>query len=157
MIKQHFTQILNDESATIDAGKAFSAHLPHGIVIYLHGDLGTGKTTFVRGVLQGLGHQGKVKSPTYTIVEPYNVFNKTIYHFDLYRFNDEEEWEMSGFREYFNDASICMIEWPEKAATLMPNADMDIELSHAEQGRCIKYIANTNKALQLLSHLEKNG
>jgi tRNA threonylcarbamoyladenosine biosynthesis protein TsaE len=157
MIKQHFTQVLKDETATIEAGKAFSAYLPVGLVVFLHGNLGAGKTTFVRGVLQGLGHQGKVKSPTYTIVEPYKVFDKNIYHFDLYRFNDEEEWEMAGFREYFNDESICMIEWPEKAATLMPNADIDIELSLTKEGRCIKYIANNNKAAQLLSHLENNG
>jgi len=157
MIKQHFTQVLKNESATIEAGKNFAAHLPKSLVVYLHGNLGAGKTTFVRGVLQGLGYQGKVKSPTYTIVEPYNFFNKQFYHFDLYRFNDEEEWEMAGFREYFNDDSICMVEWPEKAATLMPNADIDIELSLNEQGRRINYIANTNKAVQLLSLLEKNG
>lgn len=148
---------MKDETATIEAGKAFAAYLPVSLVVFLHGNLGAGKTTFVRGVLQGLGHQGKVKSPTYTIVEPYKVFDKILYHFDLYRFNDEEEWEMAGFREYFNDESICMIEWPEKAATLMPNADIDIELSLAKEGRCIKYTANNNKAAQLLSHLENNG
>lgn len=148
---------MKDEAATIEAGKAFAAYLPVSLVVFLHGNLGAGKTTFVRGVLQGLGHQGKVKSPTYTIVEPYKVFGKILYHFDLYRFNDEEEWEMAGFREYFNDESICMIEWPEKAATLMPNADIDIELSLAKEGRCIKYTANNNKAAQLLSHLENNG
>ncbi|MGZ8270284.1 MAG: tRNA (adenosine(37)-N6)-threonylcarbamoyltransferase complex ATPase subunit type 1 TsaE [Methylophilus sp.] len=157
MIKQHFTQVLKDETATIEAGKAFAAYLPASLVVFLHGNLGAGKTTFVRGVLQGLGHQGKVKSPTYTIVEPYKVFDKILYHFDLYRFNDEEEWEMAGFREYFNDESICMIEWPEKAATLMPNADIDIELSLTKEGRCIKYTAHNNKAAQLLSHLENNG
>jgi tRNA threonylcarbamoyladenosine biosynthesis protein TsaE len=157
MIKQHFTQILKDETSTIEAGKAFSAHLPNSLIVFLHGDLGAGNTTFVRGVLQGLGHQGKVKSPTYTIVEPYKVFNKTIYHFDLYRFNDEEEWEAAGFREYFNDESICMIEWPEKAAKLLPCADVEIELSQAKEGRTIKYVANNNKAALLISHLENNG
>ena len=142
--------------ATIEAGKSFAAYLPKGIVVFLHGDLGAGKTTFVRGVLQGLGHSGRVKSPTYTIVEPYNVSGREFNHFDLYRFNDEEEWEMAGFREYLNDESVCMIEWPEKAANLLPDADIDIELSHIEQGRSIKYIANTDKALQLLSQMKNN-
>jgi tRNA threonylcarbamoyladenosine biosynthesis protein TsaE len=157
MVKQHFTQVLSDEAATIAAGQVFASHLLNGLVVFLHGDLGAGKTTFVRGVLQGLGYLGRVKSPTYTIVEPYSVLNKNFYHFDLYRFNDEEEWEEAGFREYFNEDSICMIEWPEKALSLLPQADMDIELSLYEQGRSIQYIANTAKAVQLLSYLENNG
>ena len=125
---------LDDEAATLRCGSRFAQTLQSGLTIYLHGDLGAGKTTFVRGVLHGLGHVGKVKSPTYTLVEPYvvelNVKSRyNIYHFDLYRFNSEEEWEAAGFREYFNPQSICIIEWPEKAAHVLPAPDIDVQLS----------------------------
>lgn len=148
-----FTQVLNDEAATLLAGQAFSKNLPAGITVNLHGDLGAGKTTFVRGVLQGMGYQGKVKSPTYTLVEPYQISDKTIYHFDLYRLVDDEEWEEAGFRDYFNAQSICMIEWPEKAQRLLPQADIDIFLSLRALGRQLRFHANTLNAQQFLQHL----
>lgn len=154
MIKRNFTQVLPDEAATLDAGGHFASCAKAGLTIYLHGDLGAGKTTFVRGVLHGLGYHGKVKSPTYTLVEPYKLFNFTLYHFDLYRFSDDEEWEAAGFREYFNAHSICMIEWPEKAAQLLPQADIDIYLSHQSSGRLIQYNANTEFGKQCVIDLE---
>ena len=89
-------------------------------VTVLSGFLGAGKTTFVRGVLQGLGHKGKVKSPTYTLIEPYVISRYNIYHFDLYRFTDEEEWDAAGFNEYFSDENICIVEWPENAEGILP-------------------------------------
>lgn len=131
-----------DEAATLEAGRQFSAQLKSGSTVYLHGDLGAGKTTFVRGILQGLGHVGKVKSPTYTLVEPYVVSRYNLYHFDLYRFNDEEEWEAAGFREYFNAGSICLVEWPEKAGNLLPNADFDIKMGVLGSGRTLEIIAH---------------
>ena len=109
------------------------------------------KTTFVRGVLQGLGHAGKVKSPTYTLVEPYIIFNYNIYHFDLYRFIDEEEWDAAGFRDYFNAQSICMIEWPEKAAHVLPEPDIHVHLSHFQNARKIQFSAGSpfgNKCIE---------
>jgi tRNA threonylcarbamoyladenosine biosynthesis protein TsaE len=133
----HFTLELADEAATLEAGRAFAKQLTAGMVVYLHGDLGAGKTTFVRGVLQGLGYAGKVKSPTYTIVEPYVISTYNIYHFDLYRFMDENEWDAAGFSEYFNDSSICIVEWPEKAESILPKPDFDVKLSllgNATQG-----------------------
>lgn len=130
----HFTLELIDEAATLAAGRAFSAELTPGIVAYLHGDLGAGKTTFVRGVLQGLGHEGKVKSPTYTLVEPYVVSRFEFYHFDLYRFTDELEWDSAGFSEYFNDRSVCMVEWPDKAENILPKPDFDVKLSLLDNG-----------------------
>jgi tRNA threonylcarbamoyladenosine biosynthesis protein TsaE len=146
---------LADEAATLSLG----AHLAHSIkagqTIYFHGDLGAGKTTFVRGLLHGLGHQGKVKSPTYTLVEPYVISNLNLYHFDLYRFNDPEEWEAAGFRDYFNAESICLIEWPEKARELLPDPDIDIELTPQAGGRQAKLTANTvsgEQTLKALSH-----
>jgi tRNA threonylcarbamoyladenosine biosynthesis protein TsaE len=157
MIKRNFTQVLPDEAATLQAGSRFANSIKPGITVYLHGDLGAGKTTFVRGVLQGFGHQGKVKSPTYTLVEPYSLFNFTLYHFDLYRFTDENEWDAAGFREYFNAQSVCLVEWPEKAAQLLPQADVDIYLTHQTQGRLIQYNANTDLGRQSFTDLEQHG
>lgn len=142
-MKQNFTQVLPDEAATLAIGQQFAQHLPVGVTIFLHGDLGAGKTTFTRGVLQGLGHKGRVKSPTYTIVEPYNLADKMLYHFDLYRFNDEEEWEMADFRDYFNAESICMIEWPEKALNLLPKPDVEVFIHHQGQARMIEFRSTT--------------
>ena len=136
----NFTLELKDEAATLEAGREFSKMLHNGLTVYLHGNLGAGKTTFVRGVLQGLGHTGKVKSPTYTLVEPYLVSGFNVYHFDLYRFNDADEWEAAGFREYFNEKSICLVEWPEKAGNLLPLASFDIKISIIENGRKLEAI-----------------
>lgn len=132
-MNSHFTLELLNEAETIAAGRSFSEKLKNGMVVYLHGDLGAGKTTFVRGVLQGLGYDGTVKSPTYTLVEPYNISKFQLYHFDLYRFNDEEEWYAAGFNEYLNPDSVCLIEWPEKAKSILPNADYDIHLTVSEK------------------------
>jgi tRNA threonylcarbamoyladenosine biosynthesis protein TsaE len=139
---RNFTLELPDETAMLAAGEHFAKQLHQGLTVYLHGDLGAGKTTFVRGVLHGLGYMGKVKSPTYTLVEPYVISRYNIYHFDLYRFTDAEEWEAAGFREYFNDSSVCLVEWPEKAGNLLPKPDFDIKISHLPQGRKIEIIAN---------------
>ena len=130
---------LSDEAATLACGARFASTLLPGLNIYLHGDLGTGKTTFVRGVLHGLGYIGKVKSPTYTLVEIYQLEQSLIsaynvYHFDLYRFIDEDEWDAAGFREYFNPQSICMIEWPEKAEHILPEPDIHVQLSFYNVG-----------------------
>ncbi|MGQ0441820.1 MAG: tRNA (adenosine(37)-N6)-threonylcarbamoyltransferase complex ATPase subunit type 1 TsaE [Methylophilaceae bacterium] len=146
-MSDNFTRELVDEAATLEAGRQFSKKLHSGMTVYLHGDLGAGKTTFVRGVLQGLGHAGKVKSPTYTLVEPYVISRFNIYHFDLYRFNDEEEWDAAGFREYFNTDSICLVEWPEKAGTLLPQSDFDIKMGMLNKpqqpsGRTVEIISN---------------
>ena len=90
--------------------------------VHLRGDLGSGKTTLARGLLRGLGYAGRVKSPTYTLVELYIDSRLNLYHFDFYRFHDPSEWHDAGFREYFNERSICLVEWPEKAAGLLPRA-----------------------------------
>lgn len=123
------TIICADEAATLKCGKQFAAVLQPGITVQLHGDLGAGKTTFSRGVLQGLGHVGRVKSPTYTLVEIYPLASFTLYHYDLYRFTSDDEWEAAGFRDYFNSQTVCLIEWPEKAANVLPAADIHVNLS----------------------------
>lgn len=124
-----------DAAATLALGAALAAGAGKGLVLYLSGDLGAGKTTLVRGLLNALGHQGRVKSPTYTLVEPYAVSRLDLYHFDLYRFKDESEWVSSGFREYFNPDTLCIVEWPEKAAGLLAPADLVVTLDIEGEGR----------------------
>lgn len=155
----NFTLDLPDEAATVDFGAALAKAIVPNLNIYLHGDLGAGKTTLVRGLLHGLGYAGRVKSPTYTLVEPYEmqgshaaVFN--VYHFDLYRFNDEEEWEAAGFRDYFNAHSVCLIEWPENAETLLPAPDIEISFGIKEAGRSLLVTANTERGQQCLAHVK---
>jgi tRNA threonylcarbamoyladenosine biosynthesis protein TsaE len=145
------TLVLDDEEATLACGARFANILLPGLNIYLHGDLGAGKTTFVRGVLRGLGHIGKVKSPTYTLVESYSFTNFNIYHFDLYRFTDEEEWDAAGFREYFNPSSICMIEWSEKAEHVLPKPDIHVQLSLYNVGRKLQFFAGSAIGQQCLN------
>lgn len=130
----NFTRDLVDEGATLQFGYAFARAIQPGVCIFLQGNLGAGKTTFVRGFLQGLGFKGKVKSPTYTLLESYEISQEnglilTVNHFDLYRFNDDEEWEAAGFREAFNPQSVCLIEWPEKAIHTLPKPDIEMTLT----------------------------
>jgi len=141
---------LKDESETLRLAQSMAIHLHPGMNLYLKGELGAGKTTFVRGLLRGLGYQDKVKSPTYTLVEPYSLEKFTFYHFDLYRFKDEHEWDDAGFREYFNKASICVVEWPEKAGLILPEPDISIELSHESFGRHIHLISHTSLGAECL-------
>ncbi|MGZ5571275.1 MAG: tRNA (adenosine(37)-N6)-threonylcarbamoyltransferase complex ATPase subunit type 1 TsaE [Usitatibacter sp.] len=119
---------LPDESATLALGAALAACLEAGLTIYLRGELGAGKTTLVRGVMRALGHEGSVKSPTYTLVEVYEVSRLHLHHFDFYRFHDPREWIDAGFRESFNGRNVSLIEWPEKAGGLLPPADVEIAL-----------------------------
>jgi len=126
---------LADEAATLRLGAALAAGVAPGRVVHLRGDLGAGKTTLVRGLLQALGHVGRVKSPTYTLVEPYTLSRLDFYHFDFYRFHDKDEWLASGFREYFNPASTCFVEWPERAGDLLPPPDLEIRLEIAGDSR----------------------
>jgi len=147
----NFTLDLADEAATLAFGVALAKAMQPNLTIYLHGDLGAGKTTLVRGLLHALGHVGKVKSPTYTLVEPYDIkYNVTsslmLYHFDLYRFNDEEEWESAGFRDYFNANSVCVIEWPEKAENVLPTPDINITFSIKNVGK------NLGRSVNLSAH-----
>src|SRR5262245_13642200 len=107
---------LPDAAATERAGAALATALAGGMVVALHGDLGTGKTTLVRGVLRGLGWAGPVKSPTYTLVESYMFSSLYLYHFDFYRFADPDEWETAGLAESFRSDSACLVEWPERVA-----------------------------------------
>ena len=141
---------LKDEGETLRLAENMAGYLCPGMNLYLKGELGAGKTTFVRGLLRGLNYRDKVKSPTYTLVEPYSFDKFTIYHFDLYRFKDEIEWDDAGFREYFNNSSICLVEWPEKAGHILPDPDILIELSHASHGRHLHLIGYTSIGVECL-------
>lgn len=153
-----FTLDFADETATVDFGAAIGKVIEPGLTIYLHGDLGAGKTTLVRGLLRGLGYVGRVKSPTYTLVEPYEMLDGhsaelNLYHFDLYRFNDEEEWEAAGFRDYFNAHSVCLIEWPENAAQLLPAPDIEISFDIKAAGRSVHVSAHSVHGQQCIQRI----
>ncbi|MCP9758907.1 tRNA (adenosine(37)-N6)-threonylcarbamoyltransferase complex ATPase subunit type 1 TsaE [Aquitalea sp. S1-19] len=144
---------LPDEAATLGLGASLAQAIIPGMVIFLEGDLGAGKTTLTRGLLQGLGHQGRVKSPTYTLVETYPLASLTAHHFDLYRFNDPEEWEDAGFRELFDHDTLCLVEWPEKAQGLLPQPDLTLALAVADDGRTYRIHAHAAQGIQCLSRL----
>lgn len=148
-----------DETAT----QAFAAQLAiqAGLgkaFITLHGDLGAGKTTFARHLLQSLGVGGRIKSPTYTIVESYDTADFPVWHFDFYRFNDPQEWEDAGFRDIFASTGLKLVEWPQKAEGLLPTADLDIALlTEGESARRVTLTAHTATGLALLSGLAIAG
>jgi tRNA threonylcarbamoyladenosine biosynthesis protein TsaE len=126
---------LADASATEACGARIAPALRGGMIVTLQGDLGTGKTTLVRGLLRARGVTGAVKSPTYTLVEHYPVSSLYFYHFDFYRFARASEWDDAGIADYFRDDAVCIVEWPERAGDRLPPADLALSLSHARDGR----------------------
>jgi tRNA threonylcarbamoyladenosine biosynthesis protein TsaE len=123
---------LADEAATAAFAARLALALAPGMVVWLSGGLGAGKTTLVRGVLRALGHTGKVRSPTFTLLEPYNLPRFPVYHFDFYRFSSTDEWRDAGFDEYFRSAGVCLVEWPELAGPELPRADLALRLEFAD-------------------------
>ncbi|MCK9984544.1 MAG: tRNA threonylcarbamoyladenosine biosynthesis protein TsaE [Azoarcus sp.] len=148
------TAHLDDESDTASAGAALAAALRVGLVIYLRGDLGAGKTTLVRGVLRALGHDGKVKSPTYTLIEPYLVSRLHLYHFDFYRFAVPEEYLEAGLDEYFDGNGVCLVEWPDKAAPYIAAPDLEIRLTVSGPGRRLEALALTEAGQTCIRKLD---
>lgn len=149
---------LLDEQATIALGRKLAQALvaeltDKPLIIYLDGDLGAGKTTLSRGLVQALGHQGAVKSPTYTIVEPYRLKDITVYHFDLYRLADAEELEYLGLRDFLASSCVCLFEWPGRGQGVLPAADLQINLQLALPGRCADFKAQTATGERILAAL----
>jgi tRNA threonylcarbamoyladenosine biosynthesis protein TsaE len=144
---------LHDEQGTAAFAARLSKILKPGLVIYLRGDLGAGKTTLVRGLLHALGYQGRVKSPTYTLLEQYEAGGLHLRHFDLYRFRDPAEWEAAGFDDEFDGHNICLVEWPEMAVALLPAADLEIFFEILPDGRNISLHAVTNTGRECLNNL----
>ena len=149
---------LHEEAGTLALGASLAHALSPGLTIYLHGDLGAGKTALTRAMLHALGHQGHVKSPTYTLAEPYSVEvagqTVSVVHFDLYRMASDEEFLDAGFREYFNHQTICVIEWPEKAEKVLPAPDISITLSVAGAGRDVELLALSDQGAECLNRLK---
>jgi tRNA threonylcarbamoyladenosine biosynthesis protein TsaE len=148
-----FNCSLPAEADTLALGRTLASGVTPGMVIYLIGELGAGKTTLARGLLRGLGYEGKVKSPTFTLVELYEISRLYLYHFDFYRFTSPRELGEAGFREHFNPQSVCLVEWPENALGL-PAADLRIVLHVAGSGRNVSIFADSEAGVSCLKKLQ---
>ena len=142
--------VVEGEDAMLQLGAKLASRLVSGMLVYLEGELGMGKTTLARGIIQSLGHSGAVKSPTYTIVEPYELAALTVYHFDLYRLEQAQELEFMGVRDYFDGSSVCLIEWPERGKGVLPSADIVITIERENVGRLVIFRSHTALGEQLV-------
>lgn len=131
---------VSDENAMQSLGRKVASAGESAGVIYLEGELGAGKTTFARGVIQQFGIASRVKSPTYTLVEPYTIREIRIYHFDFYRLSHPTELEYMGARDYFSEGALCLIEWPERGQPLVPPPDLTVRISFESIGRCVEFV-----------------
>jgi tRNA threonylcarbamoyladenosine biosynthesis protein TsaE len=144
--------LLADETETLALGAALAPSMQPGLVVWLDGDLGAGKTTLVRGLLRALGETGPVKSPTYALVEIHVVSGLNLYHFDFYRFNQPEEYLDAGLDEYFAGEGVCLVEWPERASPYLPAADLHIRLTVAGDGRLVCLEAGSERGGRCLTN-----
>lgn len=147
---------LADEAATLHLGSQIAHACPqHQLTIHLQGDLGAGKTTLCRGLLKELGHQGNVKSPTYTLVEQYDLGNRSIFHFDLYRLADPEELDHIGLDDYMGAKSLCLIEWPQRGGNYLPSPDIMIKLQYDQACRQATILAYSDAGTALCAALDE--
>ncbi|MFT4768664.1 MAG: tRNA threonylcarbamoyladenosine biosynthesis protein TsaE [Glaciecola sp.] len=144
---------LATEAEMVDFGRTLAAEMSPGTSLYLQGELGAGKTTLTRGVARGLGHEGAVKSPTYTLVEPYVDLQKPLYHFDLYRLGDPEELEYMGIRDYFDAEALVVVEWPERGGNFLPVPDLEIRLSVTATGRILQMTSHSDIGADCVARL----
>ncbi len=149
----HFNIYIPNEEAMLECGARLSKYIVAPTIVFLRGGLGAGKTTFTRGFLRGLGYVGHVKSPTYTIVESYELDNITVFHFDFYRVKDPLELEYLGIEDYFSKNSICIIEWPDAVLQMLPNPDLIYDFKTEDSGRHISIEAPTITGKNVLGHL----
>jgi len=147
------TWVLEDEAAQLDFGARLARALPGSLCVYLRGPLGAGKTTLVRGALRALGHAGAVRSPTYTILETYALASGEVCHLDLYRLGSAEELEDIGARELFDGRHICFVEWPERGAGWLPQADLELDIDIAGSGRRVQARAHSPAGESLLESM----
>ena len=147
------TLVTRAERETEALGARLAPVIRGGEIVFLDGDLGSGKTTFVRGLLQALGHRGAVKSPTFTLVEPYTFGALSVYHFDLYRLNDPEELEFIGLRDYLSSGGACLFEWPARGAGFLPSPDLTMTFSTVSDRREIAFNAGSTHGECLLHAL----
>lgn len=145
---------LQDEQASVVLGQVIAQWLTPPFTLYLTGELGAGKTTLSRGIIQSLGHKGAVKSPTYALVEPYEFDEFDIFHFDLYRVGDPEELEFMGIRDYFTDRSLCIVEWPDRGFGMLPNADLHLNLRYKGSERQVTIEAKSAAGQIILNKLK---
>jgi tRNA threonylcarbamoyladenosine biosynthesis protein TsaE len=156
MSDEPFSVSAADEAAMVSLGGKLAAVCEPALVVFLQGGLGMGKTTFSRGFIQSLGHEGAVKSPTYTLVEPYQLGEQQVFHFDLYRLADPEELEFIGIRDYFGDKSVCLVEWPERGLGALPSADLVINIVQEGRGRRVDYVADSEQGRRVLANMRAN-
>ena len=142
-----------DEQAMTALGERLGRACSGGAIVYLTGDLGTGKTTLVRGVLRGLGHRGPVRSPTFTLVEPYAVGPLPVYHLDLYRLGDPEELEYLGLRDYLEPGVLWLVEWPERGTGHLPRPDVRVSIEYRGTGRRLELTAETGHGRRVLDQM----
>lgn len=148
---------LADEAAQIAFGRRLATHITPPCVIYLQGDLGTGKTTLVRGLLRGLGHPGPVRSPTFTLLEPYELPGIHLYHLDLYRLGAPEELEYLGLRDLLDPDSLLLVEWPRRGLGILPPPDLTLKLDYQGEGRILEPIFTGSACQGLESELHRLG
>jgi tRNA threonylcarbamoyladenosine biosynthesis protein TsaE len=149
-------KILIDEAAQEDFGARLAAACGRSALIFLEGDLGAGKTTLTRGLINAMGHRGAVKSPTYTLIEPYDIDEKRVYHLDLYRVTDPGELEYLGLRELLAEDALVLIEWAERGERWLPAPDLRVRIRHLPEGRELECGAMTEKGGEILAGLGCN-
>ncbi len=130
---------VGSEAEMVQLGIAKAKHLAPGQLLFLYGELGAGKTTLVRGLLRGLGHRGSVKSPTYTLLEPYELATLVFYHLDLFRLRDAGELEAIGIRDYLDGGGVCVVEWPERGRGVLPSPDAQAQIDYDKQRRVVTF------------------